>query len=259
MLIDTHSHLQFKVFDKNRDEVIKRAKESGVTKIIAVGTDLQSSKKAVEISEKYPQIFASVGIHPHHLFENRNYLKDLEEIEKLVRNPKVAAIGETGIDKYLYKITKYPNYLISKQFLNLQKEIFWLQIKLALKHNRALIIHNREAVKETLEVLEKNWDDKLRNRSVFHFCEPDNRLLDFAKSHNIFIGVDGDVLTDKTKQEFVKKIPLGLLVLETDSPFISKEPKDLKIILEFVSKLLKIDKEKLEEVTFKKSKLLFKL
>lgn len=186
----------------------------------------------------------------------RHAQDDINELEQLISNPKIVAIGETGIDKHIYKITKYPNYLISEQFLKLQKEMFGLQIRLALKHDKTLIIHNRGSAGETLEVLEKNWNDKLRNRSVFHFCEADKRLLDFAIKHNIFVGVDGDVLTDKHKQEFVKKIPLELLVLETDSPFISPEPKNISEILDFVSKLLNRD---LADLIFKNSRLLFKL
>lgn len=262
-MIDTHSHIQFKIFDKNRGQVIENSKKAGVEKIIAVGTDLESSKKAVEVAEKYPEVFASVGIHPHHVFrftkESSALSRQLSDLEKLLNSPKVVAIGETGMDKHVYKSTKYPNYLISDEFINLQKEFFKEQIKLAIKYNKALIIHNREAVKETLEVLRENWDKFLEKRSVFHFCEPDKRLLDFAISCHIFIGVDADVLTDKIKQEFVKKIPVGLLVLETDSPFVSREPKDLIEILKFLSSLLKIEAEKLEETTFKNSQSLFKL
>ena len=305
-MIDTHSHIQFKVFDKTRRKVLERAKNVGVEKIIAVGTDLESSKKAVEIAQIYPEVFASVGIHPHHVFPfteqteiatsalpPRNDViaisrseEAISELEGLINHPKVVAIGETGIDKHIYKITKYPNYLISNQFLNLQKEMFGLQIKLALKHGKALIIHNRKAAKETLEVLEKNWDDKLKSRSVFHFCDPDLRLFDYAISHNIFIGADADVLTDANKQEFVKNIPLELLVLETDSPFMlpesspsvslrgsadrrrrgnldsgqarmTNEPANLKLILEFISKLLKTKPDKLEREVSKNCKNLF--
>lgn len=272
-MFDTHSHIQFKVFDKNRDEVIERARKAGVEKIIAVGTDLISSREAVEVAKKYPEVFASVGIHPHHVFKYchpeqsegsmdsikqipRQARNDITRLEELLVNPKVVAIGETGMDKHLYKKTKYSNYQVSKQFIKLQKEMFRQQIGLAIKYNKSLVIHNREAVKETLEVLEKNWDKKLEGHFVFHFCEPDARLLNFAKSHNIFIGIDTDVLTDKTKQDFVKQIPVELLVLETDSPFISSESKDISEILNFVSKLFNKD---LEDLIYKNSKLLFKL
>ncbi|EKD90805.1 MAG: hypothetical protein ACD_30C00089G0003 [uncultured bacterium] len=280
MLFDTHSHIQFKSFDKNRKNVIERAKKAGVKKIIAIGTDLESSKKAAEISIEYPEVFASVGIHPHHVFSYlsrhsefisesyKEILKqvqddgvgvqdDIRHLEDLFSNPKVVAVGETGMDKYQYKITKYSNYSVSKQFIKLQKEIFKMQIKLAIMYKKALIIHNREAVEETLEVLKESWDKKLEGRTVFHYCEPDKRVLDFAKSHKIYIGVDGDVLTDKIKQEFVKIIPLDLLVLETDSPFLNSEPAKIKTILEFISKLLKIQPKGFEKILFNNSSYLF--
>ena len=280
MLFDTHSHIQFKSFDKNRKNVIERAKKAGVKKIIAIGTDLESSKKAAEISIEYPEVFASVGIHPHHVFSylsrhsefiSESYKEILKQVqddgvgvqdyirhlEDLFSNPKVVAVGETGMDKYQYKITKYSNYSVSKQFIKLQKEIFKMQIKLAIMYKKALIIHNREAVEETLEVLKESWDKKLEGRTVFHYCEPDKRVLDFAKSHKIYIGVDGDVLTDKIKQEFVKIIPLDLLVLETDSPFLNSEPAKIKTILEFISKLLKIQPKGFEKILFNNSSYLF--
>lgn len=273
-MIDTHAHIQFKIFDQNRDQVIEEAKKIGIEKIIAVGTNLETSKKALDVAGKYPEVFASVGIHPHHVFEHfhsqidiRNHLK---EIEKLLKEEKVVAVGEIGMDKHDYPNTKYKNYQIHKDFLTLQKELFQEQIKLAINNNKSLIIHNRKAAEETIEVLAKNWDQALEARSVFHMCEPDQRLLVFAKEHYIYISFGGDVTYDSDKQEFLKKVPLELLVLETDSPFFTPEPPksqgvspntpaNLKIILEKVAEILKIDQVKIEEITFENSKRLFKL
>lgn len=265
MLFDTHTHLQFKVFDDIRDEVILNSSKAGVEKIIAVGTDLESSKKAVEISQKYSEVFASVGIHPHHVFGIMNQESGIiEELEKLTNSPKVVAIGETGMDKHIYKKTKYDNYEISERFINLQKKIFEKQIQLAIKHNKSLIIHNIIAVEETLEVLNRNWEKKLEGRSVFHFCEANKKILDFALKHRVYIGVDADVLTDLEKQEFVKNIPLEKLVLETDSPFMlppNKEfpntPESLNLISKKLAVILRINHIKLEEIIWKNSNQLF--
>lgn len=262
-MVDTHTHLQFKVFDKIRDQVVANSKKAGIEKIIAVGTDLESSEKAVEVAEKYPEVFASVGIHPHHVFgimkKPSAVSHQLSDLEKLVKNPKVVAVGETGMDKHVYKITKYPNYLISNEFIELQKLFFEKQIKLAIKCKRSLIIHNREAVSETLEVLEKNWNKALEQKSVFHMCEPHPDLLDFAIKHKVFISFGEDITYDLEKQEFLKKVPLELLVLETDSPFISREPKDLRELLKFLTGLLKKDAKELEDITSNNSLSLFKL
>lgn len=242
-MIDTHSHIQFKVFDPIRDEVIKQAFDAGVEKIITVGTDLESSQQAIEVAEKYPSVYASVGIHPHHVFafieqseislnlfqnqysHSREILHSVQEnLSELIQQPKVVAIGETGMDTHMYPQTKYQNYQITPSFLALQKKVFALQIKLAIKHQKTLIIHNRGAEDLLLEILEENWDPFLSGRAVFHCCEPNKKLLDFAKKHHVFTGVDGDVTYDKSKQSFIKEVPLELLVLETDSPFFIPEP-----------------------------------
>lgn len=288
MLIDTHTHLQFKAFENNIHNVIKTAKDSGIEKMIVVGTNLETSKKAIELVEKYKNLYVSIGLHPHHVFpychseQSEESIKTtLHELEQLLSNPKALAIGETGLDRHIYENTKYQNYQITEDFLNLQKLFFKEQIKLAIKHQKSLIIHNRESIPELLEILEANWHPFLEGRSVFHCCEPNQALLDFAIKHRVFIGIDGDITYDQDKQQFLKKIPLELLVLETDSPYfvpeplrhpgespvdfrvdrnpIRNEPKNLIIIAGFISQLLNIDLKTLENQTTKNSTQLFNI
>lgn len=252
-MIDTHTHIQFKIFDQDRDEVIKRAVAAGVEKIIAVGTDIESSKKAVEIAQQYTEVYAAVGIHPHHVFSYQSsdirLQHESEILKKLIQFPKVVAIGETGLDSHLYPSTKYLDYKITEEFLKLQKLVFTQQINLAKKYQKTLVIHNRGQVEELLQTLEENWDPFFEGRAVFHCCEPDERMLEFAVKHQVFIGVDGDVTYDKAKQAFAKRIPVDLLVLETDSPFFVPEPlksnnlktntpANLPLIAKFLSKLM---------------------
>ncbi len=278
-MFDTHCHLNFKAFDKNLDDVINRAKEVGVENIVIPGTDVATSKKAVEIAEKYEEIYAAVGIHPHHVFEifkssmpfsrqqnkGKSWLEkasSLNQIEELLKHPKVLAVGEIGLDRHIYQKTKYGDYQVNEDFINLQKELFLEQLKLAKKYQKTLIIHNRQAKKDLLELL--NTCDYLTDiQAVFHCCEPDDELLDFAIKNNIFIGVDGDVVYDSQKQQFIKKVPFDLLVLETDSPFLSpfrkfpNTPENLKYIAEFVAKLKSISVEDLIEKTTKNANKLF--
>jgi TatD DNase family protein len=293
MYFDSHCHLNFKAFDGRVGEVIDSAKKAGVNNIIVPGTDVESSKKAVEITEKYEGVYAAVGIHPHHIFQyfkdseseflshtsqkRKNFSssslkKDFEEIEKLLTNPKVVAVGEVGIDRHYYQKTKHENYQVNDEFINLQKDLFIEQIKLAQKYKKSLIIHNREATKDVLDILLKIVNcsprfageaGKLEINMVFHCCEPDKNLLDFAIDHKIFIGVDGDIFYRKDKQEFIKNVPLEMMVLETDSPFLApdkkfpNEPKNIPLIEEFIAQLLHCSTNLLKKQTTENATKLF--
>ena len=279
MFFDTHCHLNFEAFDKTVDDVIERAKKVGVDHILIPGTDVPTSKKAVQIAEKHKGIYAAVGIHPHHVFEiyskvkaqSQNFLapvgihSDLNQIEQLLSHPKVVAIGEVGIDRHIYQKTKYPDYKIGEEFVKLQKEVLKKQIDLVVKYDKSLILHNREAKADMFDVLNKTWNKKLEGRSVFHCCEPDHELLEFAKDHKMFIGVDGDITYYKEKQQFIKLVPLEMLVLETDSPYLSpfkkfpNEPKNIPLIAEFVAKLKGISVDEVAEITTENAQILFKI
>jgi len=264
MLFDTHCHLNFKTFSKNIEQVIENALKSGVEAIVVPGTDLSSSKKAVEISKAYGHIFASVGIHPHHVFnkKEKELEEELEKIEKLLSEPKTVAVGEVGLDRYFYRKTKYQDYRIEEEFVNLQKKVFEKQIKLAVKHKKTLIIHSRLATEDTINQL-KPWGNALSGRAVFHCAEPEPRLLDFAIKFKIAIGVDGDVCYDGTKQQFIKKVPLDHLVLETDSPFLSpdrifpNQPANITKLNQTISDILKLPCEELAKTTSANAKNLF--
>ena len=229
-MFDTHCHLNFKRFKKNTDEVIKASQQAGVRYFVVPGTDIKTSKKAVDIAKRYKDIYAAVGIHPHHVYRLRSKGQEddieplIKRLEGLLANPEVVAIGEVGVDTHIYAETVYKTYRVDNVFIKLQEEILRKQIKLAIQYNKSLILHNREAADNLISVLNKSWDRPLAFRTVFHCCEPDEKLLEFAKQNNIFIGVDGDITYNKEKQAFIKEVPLNLLVLETDSPFILPEP-----------------------------------
>ena len=270
-MFDTHCHLNFSVFDMILEETIAEAKKAGIEKILVPATDVETSKKAVEIAQKFDGVYAAVGIHPHHVYEVKSQKlkvksynlklkinKLIGEIENLLKEPKVVAIGEIGLDKHIYQKTKYDNYQIDEKFIALQKKVFVAQLNLAKKYKKAVIIHNRQAKDDLLSILTNNQSLITNNNLVFHCCEPDPDLLNFAKKYHIYIGVDGDVTYDKNKQEFVKKIPLSLLVLETDSPFLTpsplrnnektrfpNRPKNLSLIAQ---KLAEIKGEKVEKI-----------
>jgi TatD DNase family protein len=263
-LFDTHCHLNFQVFDKNWKQVIVQANQEGVSSFLVPGTDLVTSKKAVLIAKEEKNAWAAVGIHPHHVFsllyegeksnpdvvnEQLNHL--IIAIDDLLKQEKVVAVGEVGLDRHYYQKTKYQNYRISEEFISLQKDVFIKQIELAIKHKKTLLIHNREAKNDLLPILTEFQSSLAKIPVVFHCCEADLDLLEFAKKNHFFIGVDGDVYYSKKKQEFVKVVPLELLVLETDAPFLSPErkfpnhPKNLKIIAQKVAQIKGINDDEL--------------
>lgn len=283
MFFDTHCHLNFEAFDGNVDDIIERAKKVRVDQILIPGTDVPTSKKAVQIAEKHEGIYAAVGIHPHHVFEQyqilnikyqndrSNIKNELKGIEKLLTNEKVVAIGEIGIDRHYYLKTKHQNYQVNEVFVELQKDFFLEQIKLAYAYKKSLIFHNREAKKDMLDILIDHSSLIPDYSSVFHCCEPDLELLEFAKDHKMFIGVDGDITYFKEKQEFIKNVPLNILVLETDSPFLNpepnrskeggtkNEPKNIPLIAEFIARLKNVSVDELSKQTTKNARKLFKI
>lgn len=301
-MFDTHCHLNFKAFDESVDEVIKDAKNVGVQYITIPGTDITSSQKAIAITEKHTGIFAAVGIHPHHVYEtleskNYNVADKIVEIEGLL-NPnviangvkqsqneiaasptaprndrevgKIVAIGEIGLDRHMYQKTKYGKYNINEEFMNLQKEFFVAQLKLAKQYKKSVIVHNREAKKDLLPLLHEHWDSLFEGRMVLHCGEPDSELLQFVKEKKIFWGVDGDITYYKEKADFIPQVPLDQLVLETDSPFLSPEPlksekkypnvpANLSIIAEYIAKLRGEDVDVFKKQTEENGKKLFRL
>lgn len=273
-MIDTHAHLNFIAFKDNLEEVLDNTWREGVEKIIIPGASLKSSKRAVEKAHLDHRLFAAIGIHPHHVFEFRMKNEEcrivLDEIEKLLQDEKVVAVGEVGLDRYFYKSTRYTGYKVDDDFIDLQKYFFVKQIKLAKKYNKSLIVHNRGAADEVLELLKENWDKALEGHTVFHCAEANSKILEFAKSHNIFIGVDGDITYTPEKAEFIKLVPLEMIVLETDSPYLIPEPLrsqgekvntpgNLNIIAKFLAELLGKNLEEIKNITTDNAKKLFRL
>lgn len=210
-MFDTHCHLNFKAFDNRVRQAIEEAKTTGVKHLVVPGTDVKTSKKAVDIACRFENVYAAVGIHPHHVKGYRNKTKDyhdnLQLIETLLKNEKVVAIGEVGLDGYFYRKTKYQNYQVDDGFINLQKVILEKQIALAKRYNKALIIHNRQARSHLINLLNETKTLLNPNRVVFHCCEPEEELLSFAKNERIFIGVDGDITYRSKKTRIHQKGP----------------------------------------------------
>lgn len=221
-MIDVHCHLNFHAFKNAVDTVIKNAFKDGVTKIINVGTKLDSSESAIKLAEKYNGLYATAGIHPHHadkLEENWE-----EKLENLAKHPKVVAIGEIGMDFYNYQ----SNNITDKK---IQGEIFIKQLIIANKLKLPLEIHNRHAGKEILEVLNENKNLLMENPGLFHCFSGDIDFLKKVLDLGFFVGFDGNITykglargetTDL--KDLVRYTPIDRILIETDAPFLTPEP-----------------------------------
>lgn len=264
-MIDVHTHLNFPKFDKDRKEVIKRAKEKGVEKIINVGTSIKESKNVVELSEKYEDLYAIVGVHPHDADKlDENWLS---ELEILAKKPKVVGIGEIGLDYFQHEVKNEVNHKI-------QKEIFIKQIELSIKLKLPLQIHSRKAAVDIIEILKTFKNELLDIPGMFH-CMAGN--LDYLKNVldlGFFIGFDGNITyeglapgEDTLLTDLVRNTPLERIVVETDAPFLTpipyrgsrNEPSYVIIVGEFIAKTKGTSFDEVNKITTQNSKKIFNI
>ncbi len=252
-MIDVHSHLQFEAFEKDYDEVIKRAFDSGITKIINVGTRLESSIKAVEFADKHEGLYAIIGVHPHHSDKHDLESDWLTQLEELARSKKVLAIGEIGLDYYSYKSNGIVDPI-------LQKKCFIQQIQLAHKLKLPLQIHNRHAGEDIVQILIDHKELLLPIPGMFHCFAGSKEILKKALDLGFYIGFDGNITYKGlapgetiTLSELAELTPIDRVVIETDSPYLTplpyrgtrNEPKHAIITGEFIAKLKEVSFENL--------------
>lgn len=211
VLFDTHVHLNDKKFEEDLIEVIERAQNEGVSKMLVVGYDARTNKKAIELAEKYEFIYAAVGWHP----VDAIYLTDelFKELEQQVTHQKVVAIGECGLD---YHWDTSPH--------DVQKEVFIRQIHLAQSVNKPLVIHTRESIADTLEIL-KQYDAKTVGGVMHCHSGSVETAREFIKL-NFKISLAGPVTftNGKKPQSVAREIPLEHLLIETDAPYLTPHP-----------------------------------
>ncbi|MDP1852746.1 MAG: TatD family hydrolase [Candidatus Omnitrophota bacterium] len=254
MLIDTHCHLDFPEFDADREEVIRRAKDSGVEYIINVGSSLENSRAAVKLSKEYPAVFASVGIHPH---DAKDFSEDnLLEIKELSKNPKVIAIGEVGLDFYRN---------LSEE--SVQEEVFRKFIGLAKERNLPLIFHCREAKADFLRILKEESFPQMRG--VMHCFSGDKDFLRECLDLGLYVSFTCNVTYKKADNlcQVLKLVPQDKLMLETDAPYLSpegfrgkrNEPYQVKLLAETIAKIRSVTFGEIAEATTVNAKKLFGL
>jgi len=258
MLIDTHAHLNFEKFSADYKETIDRAFKADVKAIINVGSNLETSKKAIEIANEYPKdVYAAIGLHPIHVrgvYPEQSRGEEFIEadFDKLAKNKKVVAIGETGLDYYYDKSTS-----------SLQKELFKKHIKLAQKTSKPLILHSRDAGEDVLSVL---MEEKTDVTAVMHCFQENWAFAKVILDMGYFISFTGLITFAKNYDTFevIEKMPLDRLLIETDCPYMTPEPyrgkrNEPAYIIEVAKKIAEIKKISVEEVAAETSQNAIKL
>lgn len=241
-MLDIHTHLYWKSYDADRDEVVRRAREVGVKKIICVGTSPEDNPQALAVAEKYEDVYASVGIHPHFFNEQladsssrlggigmtKNWI---EELKSLAKHPKVIAIGECGLDYFSRNMEKP----ITDEQKALQKAIFLAQIEIARELNLPTIIHCRDAYDDLFGILSNSKFKIPNSKFILHCYQGDTEITKkFLELPNVYFSFAGNITypvrnvlvgTKDDLQETLKLVPLNRLFVETDSPFLAPDKK----------------------------------
>ena len=210
-LIDTHCHLDMQAYDSDLDQVLEQAAHAGIHKIITIGIDLASSKAAVNLAATYPQIYATIGVHPHEA--DKVTPTTLHELSHLAKAPKVVGYGEIGLD---YAKNYAPH--------EVQRKVFAMQLELAKELNLPVVIHDREAHEETIQLLREIGP--FPKRGVMHCFSGDVSLARQVIDLGFYISIPGIVTFKNAKelQEVAQTTDIQHLILETDGPFLAPVP-----------------------------------
>jgi TatD DNase family protein len=221
-LVDTHCHLDFDRFDEDRDEVVRRAAEAGVTRIVVPGIDVESSRRALALADHYPAVYAAVGVHPNSIGSGGGSPeRALEQIGDLARHPKVVAVGEIGLDYYRDNTPKETQHV-------------WLnaQLDLAARLRLPVILHNRESSEDMLALL-SGWVDRglppeLKDRpGVLHSFSATWEEAQVALRLGFYLGFTGPITFKKADEmrRAAHNAPAARILVETDAPFLAPHPR----------------------------------
>ena len=278
-LFDTHAHYNDEKFDNDRKQVIQDIYNSNVTMLVNAGYSVESSIKGVEIAKEYDWMFNIVGVSPNDIAESIDEIdKQISNIEKLVKkdqnivedvegdtaeslnivnsNRKIVAIGEIGLDYYWNKENK-----------DLQRYAFIKQIELANKYNLPIVIHTREAVDDTIDILKNKIE--ATKKGIFHCCPLIRELVKQALKMGFYISFAGPVTfkNSKNANEIIQMVPLDKMVIETDSPYLAPEPhrgtrndsRNVKYIAEKIANVKEMSLEDIAKITYKNAMKIFEI
>jgi TatD DNase family protein len=256
-LIDTHCHVNVSAFDQDWKSVVEKTLRAGVDMVV-VGTDLDDSKKAIEIAQKYSGVYAAIGFHPSNVI-NKDWRSEILRIASLIKDPNVVAIGEIGFDRY-----RMPEDELA-EVIKIQETVFDFFLKEAALANKPIILHNRDA----FDLLEPKLESiaKLRVRGVQH-CFPGN--LEEAQKiimSGLKLGFNGLITYNSKWDKLIQEISINDILLETDSPFLTpvpnrgkrNEPSYVKFVASHVAKLKGLTVDEVAQATTQTANKLFKL
>lgn len=249
---DSHSHFNDEKFDIDREEIIKKVYEEGITRTICVGYNVQKSKFALEIASLHKFVFATCGISPNDIEDFTE--ENLMAIEELSKNDKNVAIGEIGLDYYWNKENKEK-----------QKELFIKQIEIANKIDKPIVIHTRDAYLDTIEILKEHPVNK---KGIFHCCPLNQELIKDALKLDFYISFSGNITFKNAKaEEAVSIVPMDRILIETDSPYLTPEPfrgkrndpSMVKLVAKRISEIKKLDIENVTKTTYNNANRIFNI
>lgn len=256
MIFDTHAHYDDEQFDEDRYEVIERVHTQNVGNILNVGIDMETSKTSIELARKYDFVYSAVGVHPHEVEKApENYIEMLEELVNQNRD-KVVAIGEIGLDYY---------YDFAPR--DMQQRFFIEQIELAKKLDLPVSIHDRDAHKDTMDIIKQY--DVGKTGGILHCFSGSMEMANEVLKCGLYIGVGGVVTFKKSKKivEIVENIPMDRLLVETDLPYLTPEPfrgkrnesSYIKYVIDKIAEIKNLTPQEVEDITTANAKRLFKI
>lgn len=255
--IDIHAHVNFPEYDEDRDDVIKRSLDEGIY-VINVGTDIESSKRAISIAERYNEgVYAIVGIHPHEAMslENSGLLESsFVELGEIARNKKVVGIGECGLD--FFKIEEYNDGVSVDLVKSIQEKIFRKQIDIAVLLDKPLMLHARDSYIRILEIINEYLKiEGIRLRGNVHFFAGSvEQAKDFI-SCGFTVSFTGVITFAKNYEEIIRNLPLNSILSETDCPFVAPipfrgrraEPFHVKYVVEKIAEIKGISVQEVKD------------
>lgn len=254
MIFESHTHLDDRAFDEDREEMIRKLKESEVSYIMNISASLDSAKRSLELAKKYDFIYTSIGIHPCETKELNE--ENFSEMVSFLNEEKVKAIGEIGLDYYWNEPER-----------EIQQYWFRRQLRLAHEYDYPVIIHSRDAAFDTYQVMREENADKLKG--VIHCYSYSKETARDYLNWNYYFGIGGVITFQNAKKlkEAVEYIPLENIILETDSPYLSpvpyrgkrNSPLNLPLIAEAIARIKKVTDEEVKQVTMENAKKLYRL